>query len=297
MQRRCVLVVLLMAVAAAAQVVIQGGNGTAGTITAVGKDSITIRSLGDDGASSTVKITDKTEFRKAGQPAKFADFAVGEMVAIRGESDGKGTWTAERVIGGMGFGGGGDRDQAGGAVQFRTRDGRMPGVGGTITKIEGDTLTLKAMNGSDIKVRTAATTQFRGKDQNAGAKLADFKAGDMVAVRGKQAADGAWDADAVMSISPQMRAMAENLGKEFIAGRVKAINGTKLVIERVDQQEQTIEVDENTSFRKSGESITLPDVKVGDMVFGPGKLKDGTFVPATLNVGMPGNIRLQAAPM
>jgi len=288
MQRRFLLV-LVLAATATAQVVINGGNGVAGTITAVGKDTITIHTMAD-GSTATIKLTDKTEFRKTGQPAKLGDFQVGEMIAVRGESDGKGTWTAERVIGGVGFGGGGDR---GGNMQFRTRDGGgMAGVGGTITKIEGDTLTLRTMAGSEAKVRTSASTQFR-KEQNNAAKLTDFKVGDMVGVRGKQAADGAWDADAVMALTQQMRMMAENLGKEFIAGRVKAIDGTKLTIERPDQQEQTIEVDENTSFKKSGESITLPDIKVGDMVFGPGKLKDGTFVPTTLNVGMPGGMRVQ----
>ena len=50
-------------------------------------------------------------------------------------------------------------------------------------------------------------------------------------------------------------------------------------------QDQTIEVDENTSFRKQGESITLPDIKVGDKVFGRGEMKNETFVPQVLNVG------------
>ena len=79
----------------------------------------------------------------------------------------------------------------------------------------------------------------------------------------------------------------EDMGKKFIAGEVKAINETKLTIARPDGQTQDIEVDENTSFRKGLESITLPDIKVGDFVFGRGELKNAIFVPQTLNVGDP----------
>ncbi|HZS26333.1 MAG TPA: hypothetical protein VFB76_03820, partial [Candidatus Angelobacter sp.] len=73
----------------------------------------------------------------------------------------------------------------------------------------------------------------------------------------------------------------------FIAGEVKAINETKLTIARPDGQTQEIEVDENTSFRKGMESITLPDIKVGDFVRGRGELKNNVFVPKELVVGRP----------
>jgi hypothetical protein len=81
--------------------------------------------------------------------------------------------------------------------------------------------------------------------------------------------------------------MREGLGKQFIAGEIKAIEGTTLTILRVDGQTQTIQVDENTSFRKQGESITLADFKPGDHVHGRGELKNGTFFAAVLNSGDP----------
>jgi hypothetical protein len=81
----------------------------------------------------------------------------------------------------------------------------------------------------------------------------------------------------------------DQLGKKFIIGEVTKIDGTKLTIKRPDGVEQTIEVDEDTSFRKRGnESVTLADIKVGDRVGGRGEIKNGTFVPAVLNIGMPG---------
>jgi hypothetical protein len=60
-----------------------------------------------------------------------------------------------------------------------------------------------------------------------------------------------------------------------------------LTIQRPDGVTQTISVDENTSFRKDGESITLADLKPGDHVFGRGEIKNGVFVPAVLNLGQP----------
>ena len=39
--------------------------------------------------------------------------------------------------------------------------------------------------------------------------------------------------------------------------------------------------------KKGSESVTLADIKVGDFVFGPGEVKDGTFVPKLLNIGRP----------
>src|SRR5262249_21746001 len=77
----------------------------------------------------------------------------------------------------------------------------------------------------------------------------------------------------------------EDLGKTFILGEVKAINETKLTINRPDGQNQDIELDENTSFKRGNESIALPDIKTGDFVHGTGELKNGIFVPKELFVG------------
>ena len=86
--------------------------------------------------------------------------------------------------------------------------------------------------------------------------------------------------------------MREGLGKEFIAGKVKAIDGTNITVDRVDGQTQTIAVDENTSFRKQRDSITLADIKVGDQIMGRGALKAGVFVASQLNVGEPGRMMM-----
>jgi hypothetical protein len=187
------------------------------------------------------------------------------------------------------------------------------GTAGTIESIKGDTVTLKGLDGKETTVKMSDKTQFR-KDQK-DAKLADFKAGDIIVVMGEQNPDGSWTAQNVRSrgdlmmqmrngagnatgapagAANMMQALSEGWGKQFIAGTVKEINGTKLTIEGPEQRVATIEVDENTSFRKmggapGGESVTLLDIKQGYTVIGRGALnKDGVFVPTVLNVSEKG---------
>lgn len=178
---------------------------------------------------------------------------------------------------------------------------RRPGVGGTITAISNDSLTLKTFDERTVTIKLTPQTRFRKDQQDA--KLSDFKVGDMVMVRGEKTGDDTYLAAGVMTRSEMgggftgsREQMREAMGKQFIAGEIKSIDGLKLTIARVDGETQTIAVDENTSFRKQGESITLADLKPGDHVFGRGQLKDGIFVPAVLNVGQPGAMRGRPGP-
>jgi hypothetical protein len=140
------------------------------------------------------------------------------------------------------------------------------------------------MNGLTAQVNLSDKTQYR-KDRQP-AKLADFKVGDQIFVRGESAGENIWQADMVAAGSPGgPGGMREGMGKEFIVGEVKAITGTQLTVLRPDGVSQNITVDEGTSFRKQGQSVTLADFQVGDHVFGRGEMKNDVFVPSTLNVG------------
>ena len=168
---------------------------------------------------------------------------------------------------------------------------RRPGVMGTITAINADSLTVKTRDGQTAQVNLSDKTQF-SKDRQP-AKLADFKVGDEIFVRGQAAGENTWQADMIGARTGGGGGGgfgAGALGKSFIAGEVKSINGTQLVIARPDGVSQTITVDETTSFQKQGESITLADIKPGDHVFGRGELKNDVFVPAVLNLGDPGTM-------
>jgi hypothetical protein len=149
-------------------------------------------------------------------------------------------------------------------------------------------------------------------------KAEDIKPGDGVGAMGELDAPkktvhalfvAVMDAD-------EVKRLREGMGKVFITGKVTTIDEVKLTILRSDNVSQVIEVDETTSFRKGGgrrafastdgaapagpppgagaggtgggESITLADIKVGDMVAGQGSVKHGVFVPTNLTVMPPG---------
>ena len=163
---------------------------------------------------------------------------------------------------------------------------RGPGIAGTITAVDGGKITVKTADGQTAQIGTSGETQFRKDRQSV--TLADFKVGDQIFVRGDQK-DGVWQAQMIAARTGGGRGedFRDGLGKRFIAGEVKAMNGTRLTILRPDGAMQDITVDESTSFRKDRESITLADVKVGDHIFARGELKNDLFVPAELNLGQP----------
>ena len=174
------------------------------------------------------------------------------------------------------------------------RDGRGPRgdrLMGTITAIGADSLTLETREGATYTVRITPQTRFR-KDR-AEAKLSDFKKGDLVFVGGQRVDEHTFTARMVGgggrmgAMSPE-EMVKMGLGTRFVIGEVKAIEGTSLTVLRPDGVTQTISVDENTSFRdRSGESVTLADVKIGDHIGARGEVKDGTFVASILRNGVP----------
>jgi len=177
----------------------------------------------------------------------------------------------------------------------RTAGGELPRPGalGEITEISDSAFKIKLQDGSIGTINTTANTRFRKNQQDA--KLSDFKVGDRVFVRGEPTGENTWTASAVAAGPSQAQVqerMKEAMGKTMVVGEVKSIDAPKLTIARTDGVTQTIEADENTSFRRGrGESITLPDIKAGDTVFARGGLKNGVFVPANISVLDPEMVR------
>jgi Cu/Ag efflux protein CusF len=166
------------------------------------------------------------------------------------------------------------------------------GTAGQITEISGSKLTIKLRDGSTGTVNITSETRFRKADRQA--QLSDFKVGDNVMVRGESTGDRTWTAQIVAEgpsqaqMQQMQQRMKDAMGKTIVVGDVKSIDPPKLTVTRTDGVEQTIEADENTSFRRGrDESITMPDIKVGDTIFARGELKDGTFIPTAVNVVPP----------
>jgi len=175
--------------------------------------------------------------------------------------------------------------------------GMPPGdnVIGKVTAMTKDSLTVAPLTpGDPITIKVSDSTRFIKERQPTG--IQDIKVGETIFARGPLSGQS-MQAAMVGVVNPEMlqqrmqmggpgaQFKPEDMGKKFIAGEIKAINETKLTIARPDNQMQEIEVDENTSFKKKNESVTLADIAVGDFVFGPGEIKNDVFVPKVLNVG------------
>lgn len=176
-----------------------------------------------------------------------------------------------------------DQYRGGGMGEFQDHS-----VRGDITAISGSTITVKTDEGEVYTVATSANTRFR--KQRDEVKLTDLHVGDMIAAMGdKDPKAKTVGAVFVMIIDKeQYEKMRADFGKTWTAGVVQSIDGTNIVIKRPDNVTQTIAVDENTSFRKRREDITLADIKPGDNVNARGALQNGSFLATELNIGGPG---------
>ena len=163
------------------------------------------------------------------------------------------------------------------------------GVRGTVTAISGNNLTVKTEQGEIYKIETGANTRLRkGRDP---VKIADIHAGDMVGAFGEKD-EKARTLGAVVVVlfdKEQYEKARADFGKTWTTGVVQSIDETKIAIKRPDNVTQTIVVDENTSFRKRRESVTLADIKVGDNVTARGSVQGGNqgggFLATVLAVG------------
>jgi hypothetical protein len=169
---------------------------------------------------------------------------------------------------------------------------RGPGTMGKIANMNGDSLVITRPDGVSVSVKLTDQTQFR-KDRQP-AKLADFKVGDFVMVRGEENPDHSITAQVMGGRSANggpggMRGgqFLGEMGKEFIAGEVQSIDAPKITVLRVDKVTQTVELNEETSLRKGRDSITMADIQPGDHVVLHGSLQNNAFVPRSLSVLSP----------
>ncbi len=120
-------------------------------------------------------------------------------------------------------------------------------------------------------------------------KPSEIKVGDFITAAGEvDSAGKSLGAIVIFQIDPerarQLREMQANYGKTWLAGRVTAINGTRITIEgMVDHAAHAIEVDENTSFRKRRDSITLADLQPGEQLRAEGAIRDGIFLATVVH--------------
>ncbi len=165
-------------------------------------------------------------------------------------------------------------------------------VRGTVTAVGADRLSVKTEEGDVYQVAVSANTRVM-KDRQP-VKLAEIKAGDGVGAMGVMDAPTKTVHAVFVAVfdAEQVKKAREGLGKVYITGKITAIDmdDARVTVIRPDHVSQVIQADEGTSFRRGGrreqtsmnaapaaganaggESITLADVKVGDLVLGPTK--------------------------
>jgi hypothetical protein len=191
------------------------------------------------------------------------------------------------------------------------------GIAGTVIAVAADHYTIKTEAGESYTIHFSVNTRIlkqsierggesgnrperggRGHGNQDGSggnlpqplKAADIKVGDAIGVMGEiDVAAKSVGATVILQLDPErvkeIRAMRASFAKTWLLGKVTAINETKVVLKSsVDNAAHAFVADENTTFRKRREPITLADVQVGDMVRVEGALKDGVFMAASVAV-------------
>jgi len=203
----------------------------------------------------------------------------------------------------------GQGGQRGGGRGWGGGMGMGRGLMGTVTEVAADHYTIKTDTGETYTVHYSVNTrilkqQARAAGERGGGeggpgggagnpptplKSTDIKVGDAIAAMGEvDATAKSVGATVVMQIDPerakQMREMQANHGKTWILGKVTAIDGVKVTImDQIDNTAHSFTADENTTFRKRRDPITLADIQVGDSVRVEGAVKSGAFLATAVN--------------
>jgi hypothetical protein len=166
--------------------------------------------------------------------------------------------------------------------------GKGNGVRGTVTASAANRFTIRTDDGDAYQVFYSPNTRLI-KDRQP-IEAADVHVGDML-MAGGLVDNKARTVGAVLVIdidAKQVQQARAAFGKTWVMGRVTAIHDLKITIERAgDKQAQVVAVDENTSFRKRREDVTLADVKVGDTISAQGALHADTFLATALRIVPP----------
>ena len=170
-----------------------------------------------------------------------------------------------------------------------------PPVMGTVASVGVDRFQIMQPDGSTATVLVNDQTRYRQEQQDF--QLEDLKVGDHVFVRGTPNSDK-------QVVAVGVRRVTEEQFQRFqsgppgggpggpgagnrAGGEILSIYQNQIKV-RGRQVERVIVVNDQTTFDKEGQSITLKDLKVGDRIFAMGKEVDGQFVATQVRSGRMG---------
>ena len=240
----------------ASQVVVQepddddNGNTAAaiGTVKSVGTNSLVVTTKSGD---VTVNTDQNTVFLKDGQKVTLADIKTGDQIAAAGTKVDPTTILAKTVV-------------------VRGTANPFMSVEGTVKSVSGTSFVVTAKAG-DITVNTDANTVVE-KDEHK-ATVADIKVGDRVEAQGTRV-------DATTMLAKAIEDESAG-GTQFtdVEGTVKSV-GTNSFVVTTRKGDVTVNVDANTVITRDGQTITLADLKAGDLVAAAGTPVDATTMLA-----------------
>ncbi len=163
-------------------------------------------------------------------------------------------------------------------------------IRGTVTAGGVNTFTIRTDEGAVYRVLYSVNSRIMA---NRGpAKAVDIHTGDMLIATGNvdNAAKTVGAAVLIGVPAEEVRKMREGLGKTWTAGKITSVaigDTPRITLARLDGANQTIDVDENTSFKRRHESITMADIKTGENLRADGHLVGKDFLAETVNVFVP----------
>ncbi len=163
----------------------------------------------------------------------------------------------------------------------------LQAIRGVVDRVASGSVYVKVRSGTVYQVETGANTHFVKKGAATTADPA--RPGDSV-LAGGELDEKKHTLGAIFVAVVDAAELAEldqrrgQWGKTWLAGTVTAKRGTELIIQRPDGVVNTVTVDEDTSFRKQHQSITYPDVQVGDGMTATGVQDKNNFVVKVLTV-------------
>jgi Domain of unknown function (DUF5666) len=177
-----------------------------------------------------------------------------------------------------------DDDDQGWAQFSRDNTLRATVISGVSTGKNDGSLSVKTDSGQPWKVLYGVNTRLmKGRES---IRASEIQTGDMIFAAGNVDAKKKTIGAAILIDIPseEVRKAREGLGKTWTAGKITAIAGTRVQVHRLDGVEQSIAVDENTSFREKHDSVTLADLRPGEGFRAEGHVTNGIFTATTFTV-------------